>query len=666
MPPGRWSPALLLVTGCSTALRPAVDEAACDPRTLAAGEVRVRRVPCSDELMTGGEALRGDFLLENARLRAFFKSDHALSRHGGSGGTLVDLAPPETPDGLVEVVPLIGDAWMAEADLEPWAEGDRVGLDVTGVLPDGRVHTVTWTLDADAPTLGLDGADAVMVVPGMNAARVGDTLEARSGLSGGASLLYASDGIATDLGGWVRWDGVSQLHAGTRETVVAARWPERVHVSGETDGTAVSVRGAEGLLTRIPVRGGRFDAEVPAATTGLTAWKSGHEDSPTEPPGEELVLPVGAPGFLSVRAEDPDGRPLPATVWWGEERWWTGTGGVPLGVGPGTRDLTVSAGPRYSIAALGTTRVRDAVEIAVVLEPAHHEAALADLSIPAWPDPSTRRSSSRQLGLAAARGARFAVTTAADEIPDAVHDADTARFLTAFAGSHSPTADHGTVAAWPWSRSARRPAHGAADWRSLDASDVLALHADGGSRFTVVEPAWLDTAGPVFDWAPAPDAVRLSGPQDLERVAPALDAGAALGFVGPWTWLAGAAPEGPEIVASERALHTGATVAGNGPWIEVDVLGLGPGAQLDAPWMPVSVRCSGPDWMPISHARIIGDGGIELARFEAQQATAPQVVGGAFLPAQRWMVAVCEGDDAAWPELLEPAWAVSSPLYGPD
>ena len=562
------------------------------------------------------------------------------------------------------MVPLIGEEWLARADLEPWTDGDRVGLDVVGTLPDGTPHSLSWSLHADEPTLRLDGVDSLLVVPGVNAARIGDTLEARAALGGGPSLVYASNGTASDLGGWIRWDGTTEVHGGTRETVVAARWSERTLVSGETDGTAVTVLGPDGALTRLPVSGGRFSGEVPAETTGLVAWKSGHTDSAIADPGEDLSLMVGPPGFLSLRIEDSEGRPLPATAWWGTERWWTGSSGVPLGVGPGTRSLTVSAGPRYSVVDLGEITVEGTVEIPVVLEAAHDAAALADLAVPTWPDPSTRRSSGRQLALAAARGARFAVTTAADEVATAGHDADTARFLNAFPGSHSPTGSHGTVSAWPWNRSSRRPAHGAVDWRELPASDVVALHDSGGTRFTVVEPVWLDGAGPAFDWDPSPAAIRLSGVADLERIIPALDAGAVLGFVGPWTWLHDTDPEGPESVSAERALHTGATVAGNGPWIHVDVLGLGPGSQLDAPWLPVSVTCSGPDWMPISHVRLIGEG-VTTARFEANQTTAPQVQGGAFLEAQQWFVAVCEGDSAAWPELSEQAWAVSSPFYGP-
>ena len=43
----------------------------CDPRVLEAGEIRVRQVGCSDELEGSGEARVGDWLIENAQVRAF-------------------------------------------------------------------------------------------------------------------------------------------------------------------------------------------------------------------------------------------------------------------------------------------------------------------------------------------------------------------------------------------------------------------------------------------------------------------------------------------------------------------------------------------------------------------------------------------------------------------
>ncbi len=652
-----------LLAGCATSLQRVTDEADCDPRVLAAGEVRARRIPCNDELMAGGEAARGDLLLENSRLRAFFKSDHALTRHGAAGGTLIDLAPPEERDGLVEIVPELDGAWLAMADLELWEAGDVVGLDVTGTLPDGTQRTVSWSLAADSVAVEIEGADDLVLVPIADTSRVGDVLESRSALSGGAGLLYATDAPATDLGGWIRFEGATRVIAGDRRFVVAEKWPDRVAVSGTTDGSVVHVRGEDGTLTRLPVVDGRFRGEVPAAAVGLVAARSGHADSETVPPGEDLELPVGAPGFLIVRVEDPDGRPIPSTVWWGGQEWWNGTVGSRLGTRPGTADLTVYAGPQWSVATLPDVTVADTVEIGVVLEMAHADAALADLAVPAWPDRGTRRSANRQLSAAASRGVRFAVTVADDEIPDAGASSEAARFLTAEAAARAPTASVGQPWSWPWARTSRRPAHGAPDTRGRDALDVMALLDGGEDRFTVADVGWLATAGPVFAWAPAPRGLRVDGLEDLPVLAEALDAGAALTVVGPLTWLGGVDPLGASTEASERALWTGDTVAGNGPWIDLDVLGRGPGERVDAPWLPVTVTCSGPDWMPLAGAALYGDGGVELARWDADAVTAPEVVGEAFVPAQSWLVATCWGE-AAPPLLDEPAWAMTSPLWG--
>ena len=656
--------ALVFLGGCVTALVETGDPAACDARLMEPGEVRARRVPCSDELMAGGEARRGDLLLENAHLRAFFSVDHALSMLGGAGGTLVDLAPPEERDGLIEGVPLIAGEWFETAKTTLVQEPTWAGLVVEGILPDGQPHTVTWRLRADASELELEGADALRFVPAADSGRVGDTVVARSALSGGVALMYATDAEVQDFGGWLEWEGATRLYAGDRPTVLAARWTDLQTVSGTTDGSAVYAWGDGSLVTRVPVIEGAFDAEIPAVVDTLTARRSGHESSDAVAPGLDLDLPLGAPGFLSVHAEDPDGRPLPVTVRWNGGVWRTGTDSAPIGVGPGTGQLQVSAGPGWSIADAGEITVADHTAVAVVLEPAHQHAALADLFVVTSPDAGTRRGPARQLEAAAARGVRYAVTVAGDEVSDDRRYTDTARWLTVRAGSRANTDDFGTPQAWPWSSSSRLPAHGAAPWSGLEPDTLLATMDGGVGRFTMVDARWLEAAGPPWSWSPSPGFVRLDSLDDLSAIQAALDLGAGFALVGPSTWLNGLDPLGVERVASERALIEGRTVASNGPWVDLDVLGHGPGDRVNAPWLPVHVECSGPDWMPIAGASLIGEGGVELARWEATSDTAPQVEGDVWIEGQTWLVATCWGDEAAAPDLDAPAWAVTSPLWG--
>src|SRR5687767_14464786 len=91
---------LLLLLACGERSDPR-----CDPRLLAAGEVRARRVPCGDELIEGGEGRRSDWLIENAVARYVIRdSAAALTQLEGAGGTIVDAAAPGGTDTLVELV----------------------------------------------------------------------------------------------------------------------------------------------------------------------------------------------------------------------------------------------------------------------------------------------------------------------------------------------------------------------------------------------------------------------------------------------------------------------------------------------------------------------------------------------------------------------------------
>ena len=61
-----WAFALL---GSCREYTPLPAAVTCDPRSLDPGEVRVRQIPCNDELISGGDGRRNDFLLENSLAR---------------------------------------------------------------------------------------------------------------------------------------------------------------------------------------------------------------------------------------------------------------------------------------------------------------------------------------------------------------------------------------------------------------------------------------------------------------------------------------------------------------------------------------------------------------------------------------------------------------------
>ena len=93
----------------------------CDPRVLASGELRARRIPCSEELISGGEGRVGDYLIENSMARYVVRGPYAaLTRLGEPGGTLVDAAAPGVGDMLLELTP-DGDRselWVEEGEGE--------------------------------------------------------------------------------------------------------------------------------------------------------------------------------------------------------------------------------------------------------------------------------------------------------------------------------------------------------------------------------------------------------------------------------------------------------------------------------------------------------------------------------------------------------------------
>src|SRR6185436_13895594 len=121
---------------------------------MATGEVRVRAVPCGDELLEDGDAVRGDYVLENAIARFFVRaSPTSLTQLARGGGTVIDAAPVGGPDTVLELVTAI-DRFVPGSD----------SLTVEGRIVDGTAGEVTYRLAPDSPTLEM-GATTALVVP---------------------------------------------------------------------------------------------------------------------------------------------------------------------------------------------------------------------------------------------------------------------------------------------------------------------------------------------------------------------------------------------------------------------------------------------------------------------------------------------------------------------
>ena len=215
----------------------------CDPRTLSAGEVRARRLPCSSELLADGDNRRGDWVIENALARFVVRAaPDALTRLEIAGGTLIDAAAVDGTDPLIEAIPILGQGWLMAAEITPWNEADAAGLEIVGQREDdGTTATVRYTLPADSSTLRIDGIDGLSVTPRPGIERVGSTLERSNG------VLLGVDGAMEDGGGTIVFAAASTLTVGDRQTVHEALWPSEPDTSDKVSlllspGRAASTR----------------------------------------------------------------------------------------------------------------------------------------------------------------------------------------------------------------------------------------------------------------------------------------------------------------------------------------------------------------------------------------------------------------------------------------
>jgi hypothetical protein len=640
---------LLLLLGCV----PDYPEAGCDPRVMSAGEVRARRLPCSDELLSGGEGRRGDWVLESAAARFIIRdTPDALTRLGVAGGTIVDAAAIDGVDPLVEAIPLIDGGWLSTVEITAWSEADAAGLELRGTLPDGTAVTVRYTLPADSSTLLIEGIDALEVTPRPGTARIGSVLEYR------ADTLLGLDGELQDAGGVVRAEGAALLSVGARETVHDALWPDEPDTRGVAAGTWVEALGGDEVLARYPILSETYSGRLPPGTDAIRAVQDGAQDGPEVAPGGESR--VGESGGVRLRVTDGTARPHPATLYWDGVPYPTLPGEVAR-TGPGEGTGIIYAGPGHELVEVALS-ISEEVSLSVHQPLAVTPAVLADLSLLTAPDITERRDDDDILDEAAAAGIQFAVLVARDEVSSA--NPRTSDYVLARAGSQSNGV--GQPVAWSWSPSSSRPAHGAAKWEGLSAEDLLALMARRTERTTIVGTEWLAAAGDPLAWIPAPDLVRVTGLSDLDTLTALYDAWIALPPVGPLTWVEGLdAFAGFAEVDVEAMLQDGRTIATSGPRIVLTVDGEGPGALLQ-PTGPVSLelRVEAPSWIPLSGAALIGSGGEVLGSWELSGSEPVRLTRQYTLrDPPDWILAVCWGEETAEPYLTQPAWAITGPIW---
>lgn len=143
-----------------------LDHPVCDPRVLDTTEVRARILYCGDDEIPDGHGGRGDWLLENNRLKVVVRDvGTSLSRLEGTGGGIIDIAlldmdnvtednrPITLGDGLLEALPTQDGEILSIRYIKPFSDGTRTGLTLT----DAEGHTIEVWLETDMPTLFFDG-----------------------------------------------------------------------------------------------------------------------------------------------------------------------------------------------------------------------------------------------------------------------------------------------------------------------------------------------------------------------------------------------------------------------------------------------------------------------------------------------------------------------------
>ncbi|MEE2750202.1 MAG: hypothetical protein VX519_02125 [Myxococcota bacterium] len=643
---------LFLVAGCRPGVFPDPLEG-CDSSPLSGEEVRVYRMECSDVAPEGGVGRKGDWLLENARIKAVIRKPEAsLGVVGLGGGTLIDLAPQGGRDVVWEAVPVLNGGWMQPVSMTGGVDSEGGWVRVLGVAmslegePQGGEVEFTWRLRPGASVLEMTSGAGLMMLGEVDVSLAGRWWV------GADSVLGVSASGSEDLGGAVVYEGEVSLSVGSANEVGEALWPEGDRASGVCAGDGVRVE-YEG--EHWATLGPEFDTRVPAEHAMLVCEASAQIDGLPHAPGEGLDLEAGLWGAVRVRVADEFGLDVPAQIQWEGGTHAVAPGGGLVPTGPGRWTLRASGGP-------GTEVVETSLDVVgevgweIVLETAIWQDGwvLAEIGRETHPSRTNRTPPGVDLDMAAAQGRGFVVQTAVDEIVPSSMGRFSEGRLRHRGGVSSETWDVGRVWSWPWEGSSKKAGHGAPDWLGLSGVDLAAVaRGPSGERRLVVDSAWVEAAGPVHGWDPMPDAMFVESPDDVGTLVNALNAGAWMGVVGPLSWLPANTTTLPSLAACERPIVLGETIATNGILLKLEV--------EEGVWAPVprgaknlEISLEGRADVQVDAVTLWSSGQV-IRRWEPSGGVPAGWSAEASAWSGTWVLAVAEGQD----------WAVTSPLWLP-
>jgi len=653
---------LLLAAGCSPTRSGdgLGSEELCEPLELVEGEVRVKRVACSDEVPSTGDGRTGDYLLQNARASVIIRSPYeSMTLLDLPGGTVLDFIHVDDYDTIFEAVPLIDGGWMAPESLEIGVEGDVAWLTLTGTtLPvsflggsEGQPAEITYRLAADSDVLEIEGGGDLYLQARTSAQLIDEhfvRFDTRLQPLSGGELAPLVD----DLGGAVIYQGVDGIHSGPFVDVYPDWWPDGDRVSGTCDGNDVMVYAGDTIVAWLEAE---FDAVVPPGAEALVCVKKGYADGERTPPGRDLALTLGEETALLVRVADHQGVDIPAVVDWVDSQAAVPPGGGEVYPGVGTFEVTVHHGARTD-PWTGTVEVPEGgARLDVVLERRLDTEGwiAADLFRDAWPSRTSREFPPDDLTLAAGQGFSYAVESPPDEVAQPYTNDSDERWLDRAiryqAGSHAATDHAGRVWSWPWSENRKWSGHGAISWEGLPPEDILALASDGLEpyRYNIVDADWLASAGPPHQWNPPPMLIRLDGADEVPALLEVFDAGVFPGLTGPVTWTPAETGSLPSAAACERGIITGQSVASSGPLL---ALSAEPSLWVGEWVHPFSLRLQSNDAAALALLELYVDG--EVVGSWALTGRGGEFNAALTLPGEGYAVAVASGA----------GWAVSAPI----
>ena len=202
-----------------------LDAPVCDPRILDTKEVRARVLFCGDDQIDGGHGDRGDWLLENNRLKVVLRDvGTSLSRLEGTGGGIIDIAlidrdnvsednrPITLGDELLEGLPTQDGEVLSIRHIEPFSDGDdsdskRAGLTLT----DSEGGTIEVWVEPDTPTLFFDGDTDWLWRPQIDAEVYGHQIHPNQTHPRWTGISQFDAETMTDLGGDITFENLSSI-----------------------------------------------------------------------------------------------------------------------------------------------------------------------------------------------------------------------------------------------------------------------------------------------------------------------------------------------------------------------------------------------------------------------------------------------------------------------